>query len=296
VRTSRPALFVSLAAFVAPYLVVSAAGAGGAAVRPEKQEQIERWTRRAALAVAQTGDAVRQLRTLLFVGASRDAFIGDTTSLIPPIPSELRIRFPQDYLILRRDPHLQVLRAQGFTGDRALTGVTPTHRDVNTIWHPAPDQLRVEQERFVTLMLGILGQVPQGFPLHVRPVDVDERVPALRYAADPGFSVWVDLDKATAMPLKVRYQATIRLPKTSGRDAERRGAGQDESGRRTVMSAPPGPPTVAEMSISFQDRRVVNGLKLPYSWVRSASGVVLEEARFDKVIVNGSLSDKDFVR
>jgi hypothetical protein len=284
-----------VAAIAAPYLV-STAGGGGAAVRSDKREQIDRWTRRAALAVAQTSGAVNQLRTLLFVGASRDGFDGDTTSLIPPIPCELRIRFPHDYLILRRDPRLQMLRTEGFTGDRVLTGVRPTQGEMNTIWHQAPDQLRVEQEHFVTLMLGMLGQVPQGFSLQVRPIDVDEHLPALRYATDAGFSVWVDLDKVTAIPLKVRYQATIRLPKTSGRDGERRDAGQGESGRPTRMSAPPGPPTAVEASISFQDRRVVNGLKLPYSWVRSASGVVLEETRFDKVIVNGNLSDKDFVR
>jgi hypothetical protein len=55
-----------------------------------------------------------------------------------------------------------------------------------------------------------------------------------------------------------------------------------------------GPPV--EVTTSFEDRRMVDGLRLPYRVRVSASGVVLSEIRIDRFEVNPPLTTSDFTR
>jgi hypothetical protein len=117
------------------------------------------------------------------------------------------------------------------------------------------------------LMLGIATFTSPEMPMDLRTKGSVREMPAVQE------STWIDAVGdvfAAKMVLDARTRVPIRLAFFAA--------------DRTVMN------------IAFSDRRSTGGMKAPYKIVTTAGDRVIDELEFDEVVVNPSLSKKDFER
>jgi hypothetical protein len=209
-----------------------------------------------------------QLRSLVVSGHTNVLVGGTGGAQLKPRSIEIRVLLPDNYLRLDNDS--RVLFRSGFSAGDLLNAATPLQPDVNFSASYGPEQLHVERIRFLYLTLGMLAYVPAILPLEVRAKGPD----TIEVSVPEGLSALLDLDSSSHLPLRLRYQGDVRFP--------------------TPGSLLPPPPERAEISLHFEDRRVVGGLKLPHRITRKARDVTFEEMIFDKILVNPPLTPKDF--
>ena len=102
-----------------------------------------------------------------------------------------------------------------------------------------------------------------------------------------GFDCLIDLDRATGLPLSVRYTDMVGfLPPYDPTEKQWRSD----------------PPERAEVTITFADRRLIDGVHLPFRITTTARSLstgrknTREEIRFERVRVNPPLTAADFSR
>jgi hypothetical protein len=228
-------------------------------------------------AIGSGGNAVMRLRGLVLKGRSR--FVADDAGGLAGAALEIKLLLPDHYL--RTDTSGVLEKRAGYAGGIVLSSM----RNGDQITYP-PDRLLKpilvnERQRVARLLLGAVMYAGSDLALTFRSVPksmelIDPRVNARTSAkvetssVEPfaalvtghDFEARLVVDGRTRAPLRIEY------------------AGGDKN-----------PVTVA-----FDDRRVVDGLLVPFHVVTTSNGRILDELMLDEILVNPELSKRDFKR
>jgi hypothetical protein len=195
---------------------------------------------------------------------------------------ELLFLFPDQYRQMIINPSMWSYH--GFSGHTPLLGakmLDPNgHADAGT---PAPNFVDVQRLTAARLLLGILGDAGGVLSANASPTGAG----TLHLVGANDFDCLLDLDPATGMPLRVRYADLVGfLPPFDP----------------TQKLWRSDPPERAEVTITFSDRRPVDGVRLPHRITTTARSLstgrenLREELRFERVLVNPPLTAADFLR
>ena len=222
-------------------------------------------------------EAIRRVRLLVIKGtmtAGFDAVTGQPLSR--PHTVELRIAPPDRYLQIEREPLLT--RQSGFSGDVLLNSVTSTG-DMRSGGHfPVDRVMKIERMRFAQLALGILADLATVFPLTPMPSNNAVRASSVRVSGPDAFFGILDLDEGSGAPASLRFRSDLVFPRPITREERLAGI---------VPPLPAAEPT--DIVMSFEDRRDVGGLRLPFRIRRTARGMTFEDIRVERVSVNPPL-------
>jgi hypothetical protein len=94
----------------------------------------------------------------------------------------------------------------------------------------------------------------------------------------------IDFDPATSLPARFRYEGGYSLPEGPPVPVEQR-----RPGVQVPMTRERG-----EITLSFEDHRLVDGLRLPHRIRWTARGITIRELRVDEILVNPPLGRDDF--
>lgn len=218
------------------------------------------------------------LRSLMFEGSMLSGFNG-LTGEPSETPRALTVR------LLLPDFYLNTQTRSGVTYLRGFRRAAPffeSRREGSLTQMPLEtSHLRSYQSDVARLLLGMFGVANGVLPLTVSSQDESLVVVA---GGDDGFEAFVDLDSETGVPVRVRYVDDIEYPSRPLSSADR------SQGR-----LPPVTRESAEVTLSFGDRRPVDGIAVPHLIRKTAAGRRLEELRLTRVVVNPPLGSSDFV-
>jgi hypothetical protein len=224
---------------------------------------------------------LRRLKALVLYGTARVGFNGVTGELLPPHPVEVRILLPDNYLRIDQDE--DVVRRAGFSGAFLLNQWTPRRPDVRVSTRFGPEAMQLERLECARLVVGLLAETETGLSLQVRGTASRAGDATVHLVGPHAFSAFLDFE-ATGAPWQLRYAASVTFPRPLTPEEKKLGV------------PPPRPPEKAEVTLAFEDRRVVGGLALPHRVRRSAREILLEELRFERIAVNPPLTLADFRR
>lgn len=211
---------------------------------------------------------------------------GPELMMVPPIAPmgrvELLFLLPEQYRQMLVSPNMMSYR--GFSRDVPLLGAkvlqSNTHADAGT---PATNFVDTQRVVAARLVFGILGDA--GGIMHVTATPAGPGTWHLVGAND--FDCLIDLDRATGVPLRVRYTDLVGfLPPFEPAEKQWRSD----------------PPERAEVTITFTDRRLIDGVQLPFRVTTTARSLssgrqnMGEDVRFEHVRVNPPLIPADFSR
>jgi hypothetical protein len=220
------------------------------------------------------------LKSLLLEGVIQN-LNHNTGKLGPDERLEIRILLPDNYLRLVRGT--RVIRTYGFTGTTVLRDMRPVQAGPFTSRSaPAAGALDAERATLARLMLGMTGHTATDLPVTV--AAPRGSAPTLAVTGPGGFTAWLDLAAGSHLPLQVRFADQVAFPVPGGTEKN--------LGYARVASMPPR--VDAEVALTFEDRRLVDGLNLPHRIRRVARDVTFEEIRLKKIVLNPPLSAKDF--
>jgi len=226
-------------------------------------------------AIGSGGNAVMRLRGLILKGRSR--FLADDAGGLAAAAVEIKLLLPDHYL--RADMSGVLEKRAGYAGGTVISAM----RDGIQITYP-PDQLLKpilvnERLRVARLLLGMAMYAGSDLALTFRSVPksmelIDPRVnartsakvetsslePFAALVTGHDFEARLVVDGKTRAPVRIEY------------------AGRDKN-----------PVTVA-----FDDRRVVDGLLMPFHITTTSNGRILDELMLDEILVNPELSKRDF--
>ena len=216
--------------------------------------------------------AASDVKSILLQGVTREGFNAVTGELSRVRPFEIRMLFPDHYL--RIDQIQDSVATVGFQGDRvinewvALSPGSEAHAVDN------PNQLQQLRGVFARLALGMLAEPQTALRLRAKGlVNVgDER--RIEYEGSDGMLATLVVDRQSAIPTRVEYDAHIRFPSKLSPEARRYGV------------PPLAPPQPARIDLQFSDRRMISAISLPHLIVRSSRGTVFEEMRVQRVVLN----------
>lgn len=199
-----------------------------------------------------------------------------------PMPEErfaIRLRLPDCYQESTQG-RMFVLR-WGMKGNRPL--MKYDNLPSGTVGRASVEGV-LEEARvaMATLALGILGETRTALPFTAEallPCAGDCFALRLRGAS---LAPVLQLDRTSLLPVRVSYADNIRLPRK-----------RPANGRRPLPSPPP-PKERADVVLTFSDRRVVDGVSLPFHIRKETKGVTLREIRIVRAMVNPPVSDADF--
>jgi len=213
------------------------------------------------------GTAAGGVRSLVVQGRRR-VLIGSTGKLSEPRPLEIRILLPDRYLRITVDGPSE--SRFGFAGTELLNSIRALKPgdSFGATW--GPEQIGIERAWFARFLLGMLSHTTAVAHLKVHP----SAATSVEVTGDDGFSAFVDFDESTNTPLRVRHVGNVHFP--------------------VPGSTMPPPPEKAEVIWTFQDRRLVGGLRLPHRVTRMARDVTLEEMVFEKFEINPPLEAAQF--
>jgi len=185
----------------------------------------------------------RSLNQMAGFGAQDDKYI------VTPI--EMRALLPDNYV--RSRTFLGHIVQNGFRG-RAL---------INE--HDGPGMLGVLQDEFAQLMLLLLLRMDTGTPLTLR---ASNSSTTLEFSGDGGFPIFVDLDKTSHLPCRLRKQEQIHIAGALG--------------------------PIVNLIMSVDDWRDVKGLRLPHHLSYMEGGTLTYDIRFQSIEINPPLAPADF--
>ncbi len=233
------------------------------------------------------GPGLQEARTII-LGASQplkslilrgEAHMGQS-GRIPPWSVEMRFLFPKNYL--RIDMMGHAIRYTGVSGRVPLYRFEKLDPDVSASATAGPHFLQEIQAEFASLALGMFAQVETTFTARVRPDAA--QADGIRVVGPERFSVLVYLDATSHTPSRLRYSQTapptVRVGVQSG----------------PVTAPPKWTDEVQEVVMLFEDRRVVDGLNVPHHITRSINGKIVEDIRFNRVVVNAPIDADGFAR
>lgn len=177
-----------------------------------------------------------------------------------------------------------VTHTYGFRADKVLNAVRASGPDMNFGGSWGPEQLDIERAEFARLLLGSLALETSTFPVEFAHSSgaVAPSSPALvlDVTGPRGFAARLFIDKNTYRPVKLTYQAPVRLPpavlpgKPMGPEA----------------LTGPSPAETREVELRFSDHRSVKGIYFPHRIVKRVGDVTLDEIVCHKVIINPTSS------
>jgi hypothetical protein len=141
------------------------------------------------------------------------------------------------------------------------------------------------------LLLGLLGRNETWGGLSFAPDGPN----ALRVRGPANYSARLVFDPATHLPVSLTYRERrqVREPNTIRRKGTSTGRSGGAASGGSGASSSADLPEV-DIVIAFRDHRNVGGFRLPHRITWTATGVDLWEYRFEEIVVNPPLTDKDF--
>ena len=178
-------------------------------------------------------------------------------------PIEIRILFPDKYVETTTYESGTKNRV-GFNGADPVPGLGPG-KAPSPVW---PQFLSSRQGEFARLALALLLRIDAGSRLILREsIGADS---TLEFNGLGNSPVYVDLDKATHLPSRLRYQL------------------QDSMADGTEMGA------VSSWTTNIEDWRDVGGLKMPHHLSNLRAGKLYSEFLFKTIEINPPLTAADF--
>jgi len=165
---------------------------------------------------------------------------------------EMQILFPDHYL----RSQIHSIAGHEFASRCGFSGKTLINE------HDGADMLNIYRDECAQLMLLLLLRTDTGSPLTLRDSNSGT---TLEFSGVGGFPIFVDLDKTTHLPYRLRKQEQIHM--ASGGD---------------------GP--IINLIMSVDDWRDVNGLRLPHHLSYTEGGTVTIDIRFQSIEINPCLS------
>lgn len=195
---------------------------------------------------------------------------------------ELLFLLPDQYRQTLANPSM--MSYHGFSGNAPLLGAKAlqpnTHADAGT---PAPNFVGTQRTIAARLLFGILGDATGVMNANASAANAN----TLHLVGPNDFDCLLDLDPATGVPLRLRYTSTV--PFLPPFDPNQKNWRSDPAER-------------AEVTVTFADRRMIDGVRLPFRITTTARSLatgrenILEELRFERVLVNPPLTAADFSR
>lgn len=234
---------------------------------------------RAAIGWKQDGSVLTSVLIRGAVAEGLDAVTG--RAIDRTIPLEIRALLPDWYVRTAGDG--PTARRSGFV-QGTLVGFKPAGL-------PGSDKYKAQEAAWIQdyrmylgrLLLGALGETSPA-RLVVKRVLSSGDNDVIEVAAPDGTVLDLDLDKRSHVPIRIRFNQVVPVVAPVTRDEIRAG----------VVHAPTF--QQEELTITFEDRRLISGLLLPHlvrKWVR---GVATETLRFDSFEVNAPMRPADFDR
>lgn len=228
------------------------------------------------------GDArIERIRGLILRGTTEAPAVRSRAASAATL--EIRVLFPRSFLRISTSAWMS--RASGFVGEHVLQKWTPMSAAVQVNEPGDVEPIATVQTRWARLMLGLLADTRAVGPLRLRGGASANGVYTVEFVGSDEVSTLLDLDERTRVPLRVRYQGEARFPRP-------RATGAADS--REARDLGPPPPERTELTWSFENRQVVDGIGLPHRIVESARGVTFEDTHIDTVVLNPPLGPKDF--
>jgi hypothetical protein len=212
-------------------------------------------------------------RTTQVVRQNRD---GVTQIVDRSTQVELLVLFPDHYLRIEKDERVE--RFAGFAGADVLNDLRAIGQaQVASV--PGADALERERLNAVRLIAGMIGRTDLQPGTTARGA-----YPRVTLAAGDAFNANLEIDPATK-EVKLVYRARQRVyqPGAILQGARMGGAG--------VSTAPE-----EDVTVTFADRRPVDGVLVPHHITTTAKGVLLNELKLTSVRVNPGLTPASFRR
>ena len=236
----------------------------------------------AARSAVSPGKATARVTSLVLNGVSRSADMDDAGALLAPSPLEIRIVLPDGYLeISRLDP--AVIWSWGTYGGAPVNKFTPLQPGIQTK-SSVEGVLDEAQLTLACFTLGVLADTNTVLGLSpVRLTSCGVGCTEVRMSGRSGVSADLEVDSSSWLPLRVRYEGRVRFPRPRH---------QTPAGRPPLPTPLPAAES-APVVLSFDERRLVDGLRLPFLIRKTSRGVLLREIRIEKVAVNPPSSGKE---
>jgi hypothetical protein len=194
-------------------------------------------------------------------------------------PVEIYILLPDNYLRIDSDPESVIL--SGFSGNLVLNKWTPQRSDMQISVTYPPEQIHTEQENLAHLMAGMLAVLETACHLTAG----STQTAGIELLREGKHLAWMDLEPVSGAPLRVRYEGRLGFPRAL-----------TQAELKAGLVPPPAAPESVEVTLTFDDRRSVEGVSIPFRITRAARNIAFEELRLETVALNTSLSKGDFVR
>jgi len=225
-----------------------------------------------------TGPAVAGLRSLVFIGRSRVQV--DENRPLASAAVQIKLLLPDHYL--RIDTIDTAQRRAGFAGKTVLSSI----RDGDDVTYP-PEQLRKQilengRQHLVRFLLGALTYVTPEMVLtfHSIPKSVEMIDPRVSPRTTTAVDITGNLEPYAAVVTGERFEARFVV----------------DSATRTPSRIEFTAADKHEMAMKFDQRRLVDGLQLPFHIATTNRGRIVDELTFDEIHVNAELGKRDFVR
>lgn len=230
---------------------------------------------------AAVGNEATRIRSLTLEGTIMSGFNGVTAEpMTTPVALTVQLLTPDYYLNRQQTSSITYLR--GFRGNAAFfeshrTGEKGTGRASPSM---GGRELAMFRAYVARLLLGMFAEAAAVMPITPTGSAANSQ---LSVKGPEGFAAVVELDSTTGLPLRVRYQDRVDYPERAVTDADRKSG-----------VVPPWKNEVTEITISFEDRKQVDGFLVPLTIRQTAVGRRFEEIRLSRVVVNPRLTPADF--
>lgn len=191
-----------------------------------------------------------------------------------PRALEINILLP-DYYLRTETGEISIL-SYGFAQATLLNRWTPTQPGIQISSNFPPERIVTERLHFARLMIGMIGESKTALTLSLRRAGSQ----SVSLIGPKGAIGELDLTTGSE-PLRVRYRDTVRF------------AGPQTRSTKGAMPQLP-EARLADLSILFEDRRPVDGVKFPFKITRIVNETVLETFQFSSIKINPPLSPRDF--
>ena len=144
---------------------------------------------------------------------------------------------------------------------------------------PPADHVDRQRVGLTQLLIGMFADSKRVLDVSYRA----ENATAITVTGPSNFSGTLDLDEATGLPIRFRYMGEVHVPQLA--------ATPDSKERRRTMEFAS---RKGEITLTFEDRREVDGVLVPHRIRRTIPGQTLEDVRFDRIALNAKLDAASF--
>ena len=232
---------------------------------------------------AAVGNEATRIKSLILEGTIMSGFNGVTAEpMTTAVALTIQVLTPSYYLNRQQGSSITYLR--GFRREVAFFESRRTGEKNKGTGRTSPSmgagELAMFRRYVARLLLGMFVEATAVLPIAPTAPASTLRVPV---KGPDEFAAVVELDPTTNVPVRLRYQDTVDYPERAVTDADRKAG-----------VVPPWKHEVTEVTVSFEDRRHVDGFLVPFTIRQTAAGRRFEEIRLSRVVVNPPLTPADF--